>query len=185
MRPAPILIAAVLCVTAPGSGASIPAPQSGETLPDIDISGSPNGIVPLPESVPRVFRDVFVRYTKVVAPNGKPINILAQDGWSEARILKARNVLEHILNDVPGTLYGSDKSVVANTMADNRATLTLFNTEPDMREAFRGPLGQVDLGMKATRTTWRTARGTPPSKRCSTWCTTTASSRPCPRCNST
>ena len=125
--------------------------QRGETLPEIDISGSPNGIVLLPETVPQVFRDVFVRYTKVVAPNGKPINILAQDGWSEARILKARNVLEHILTDVPGTLYGSDKSVVANTMADNRATLTLFNTEPDMREAFRGPLRRVDLGMQDLR----------------------------------
>lgn len=141
-----LLMAAVLFAT--------PAPasrQRGETLPDIDISGSPSGIVLLPEDAPQVFRDVFVRYTKVVAPNGKPINILAQDGWSEARILKARNVLEHILTDAPGTLYGAEKSIVSNTMADNRATLTLFNTEPDMREAFRGPLRQVDLGMQDLR----------------------------------
>ncbi len=145
----PLLVAAVLW-GAPGGPAG-PAGQGGETLPAIDISGSPNGIVLLPEDVPQVFRDVFVRYTKVVAPSGKPIHILAQDGWSEARILKARNVLEHILTDVPGTRYGADKSIVANTMADNRATLTLFNTEPDMREAFRGGLRRVDLGMQDLR----------------------------------
>jgi hypothetical protein len=160
----PLLIAAVM-LGAPGGRAEPagpaalggpaalagPAGQGGETLPDIDTSASPNGIVLLPADVPQVFRDVFVRYTKVVAPNGKPINILAQDGWSEARILKARNVLEHILTDVPGTRYGADKSAVANAMADNRATLTLFNTEPDMRRAFRGPLRGVDLGMQDLR----------------------------------
>ena len=143
---APLLIVAALIGTTGGL-----FPQRGETLPYIDISTSPNGIVLLPDNVPLVFRDVFVRYTKVVAPNSKPIHILAQDGWSEARILKARNVLEHILTDVPGTRYGADKSIVANTMADNRATLTLFNTEPDMREAFRGPLRRVDLGMQDLR----------------------------------
>lgn len=141
-----LLITAVMVGTLGGG-----PEQRGETLPHIDISGSPNGIVLLPDDVPQVFRDVFVRYTKVVAPNNKPIHILAQDGWSEARILKARNVLEHILTDVPGTQYGADKSLVANMMADNRATLTLFNTEPDMREAFRGPLRRVELGMQDLR----------------------------------
>ena len=29
------------------------------TLPDIDISGSPNGIVPFPENTPSVFTDAF------------------------------------------------------------------------------------------------------------------------------
>ena len=144
---APLLVLAAVL----GGTSATAAPQRGETLPDIEISGSANGIVPLPENVSRVFRDVFVRYTKVVAPNGKPIHILGQDGWSEARILKARNVLEHILSDVPGTRYGADKSVVANAMADNRATLTLFNSEADMRTAFRGPLRRVNLGMQDLR----------------------------------
>ena len=116
----PLLIVAAMIGTAGGL-----FPQRGETLPYIDISTSPNGIVLLPDNVPQVFRDAFVRYTKVVAPNSKPIHILAQDGWSEARILKARNVLKHILTDVPGTRYGADKSIVANTMADNRANIIL------------------------------------------------------------
>ena len=141
----------LILVAVYGGTAASAAAQRGATLPDIDISGSPNGIVLLPENVSQVFRDVFARYTKVVAPNGKPIHILAQDGWSEARILKARNVLEHILRDVPATRYGADKSVVANAMANNRATLTLFNSEPDMRVAFRGPLRRADLGMQDLR----------------------------------
>ena len=60
----PLLIAAAMIGTAGGL-----SPQRGETLPDIDISTSPNGIVLLPENVPSVFRDVLVRYTKVVATN--------------------------------------------------------------------------------------------------------------------
>ncbi|HJO02715.1 MAG TPA: DUF885 family protein [Acidobacteriota bacterium] len=134
------------------AGAGVPAiPQAAEPLPNIDTATSANGVVALPQSVSPAIRGVFAKYTKVVAPNGKPIHILAQDGWSDARIVKARNVLEHILRDVPGTRYGSDKRIVANAMADNRATLTLFRTEPDMRAAFRGPLRQVDLGMQDLR----------------------------------
>ena len=127
--------------------------QSGAnaTLPAIDISGSPNGVVLLADDVPAVFTDVFVKYTKVVAPNGKPIHVLAQDGWSDARVVKARKVLEHMLTGYPDSQYGSNKTLVANTMADNKATLVLFNTSDDLREAMNGPLGQVDLGMQDLR----------------------------------
>ena len=131
--------------------ASTAAPQARTTLPEIDISVSPNGVVLLPDNVPSVFRGAFVKYTKLTAPNGKPIHILAQDGWSDARILKARNVLAHILTDVPGSRYGAHKALIANTMADNGATMALFNTEPDMRAAFRGPLREVEMGMQDLR----------------------------------
>ena len=119
------------------------------TLPDIDISGSPNGVVPLPDDTPSVFTDVFAKYTKVIAPNSKPIHILVQAGWPEDEIVKVRNVLEHMLTDHPGLEYG-DKSVVANTMADRKATMLLFNTSEDAREARRGPLGSTtDLQMQS------------------------------------
>ncbi len=49
------------------------------TLPDIDISGPPNGIVLLPANTPSIFTDLFTRYTNIIAPNGKPIHFLAQD----------------------------------------------------------------------------------------------------------
>ena len=130
------------------------------TLPDIDISQSPNGIVTLPENVPQVFRDVFVKYTKIYAPNGKPIHILAQDGWTDDQIKKGRNVLEFILTDSSGSEYGNDKSAIANAMADRKATMVFFNTEPDLRKAFRGPLrGATDLSMQDLRANENPAEG--------------------------
>jgi len=123
------------------------------TLPDIDISASPNGIVPLPDDVPEVFKEHFVKYTKVVAPNGKPIHILAQDGWTDDQIKHGRDVLEHILADYPGSAYGNDKTAVANSMSDKKATMVFFNTEPELRDAImRGGLaGATDLSMQDLR----------------------------------
>lgn len=130
------------------------------TLPEIDISGSPNGIVELPEDVPSVFRDVFTKYTKIIAPNGKPIHILAQAGWTDDQIKKGRNVLEFILTDFPGSEYGNDKSVIANAMADRKATMVFFNTEPDLHEAMRGPLRRgTDLSMQDLRGNENPAEG--------------------------
>jgi len=76
------------------------------TLPDIDISQSENGIVSLPANTPSLFIDIFSKYTKVTAPNGKPIHMLAQSGWTDDQIKKARNVLVHLLTDYPGSKYG-------------------------------------------------------------------------------
>ena len=72
-------------------------------LPDIDISVTDDGVVALPENVPDVFKQYFVKYTKVIAPNGKPIHILAQDGWTNDQIKHGRNVLEHILTNYEGS----------------------------------------------------------------------------------
>jgi hypothetical protein len=131
------------------------------TLPEIDISASSNGIVELPENVPAVFRDVFTKYTKINAPNGKPIHILAQAGWTDDQIKKGRNVLQFILTDYPGSEYGNDKSVIANAMADRKATMVFFNTEPDLHKAMRGPLGRgTDLSMQDLRGNENPAEGT-------------------------
>jgi hypothetical protein len=131
------------------------------TLPEIDISESPNGIVELPEDVPAVFRDVFTKYTKILAPSGKPIHILAQAGWTDDQIKKGRNVLQFILTDYPGSEYGNDKSVIANAMADRKATMVFFNTEPDLHEAMRGPLGRgTGLSMQDLRGNENPAEGT-------------------------
>ena len=131
------------------------------TLPEIDISASSNGIVELPEDVPSVIRDVFTKYTKIIAPNGKPIQILAQAGWTDDQIKKGRNVLQFILTDYPGSEYGSDKSLIANAMADRKATMIFFNTEPDLHEAMRGPLGRgTDLSMQDLRGNENPAEGT-------------------------
>jgi hypothetical protein len=135
--------------------------QEASTLLDIDITASPDGIVPLPEDVPLVFRNVFSKYTRIAAPNGKPIHMLAQAGWTNVQIKKARNVLQHILADFPGSAYGDDKSDVANAMSNRRATMVLFNTEEDLEAAMRGPLGDIiDLSMQDLRANECPAEGT-------------------------
>ena len=122
------------------------------TLPDIDISGSANGVVSLPENTPAVFSDVFSKYTKVVAPNGKPIHLLAEAGWAEDQIVKARNVMEFLLTDFPGSQYGSNKTSIANAMSDRKATMVLFNTSETLREGMRGGLrSATDLSMQDLR----------------------------------
>jgi len=120
------------------------------TLPDIDISGSPNGIVSLPEKTPSIFTTVFSKYTKIIAPNGKPIHFLIQDAWSDDKILKVRNIMKHFLTDYPYSKYGSNKAAVANAMSDRKSTMTLFNTSADARDAsFKG--NPTDL---ATQSLW-------------------------------
>ena len=115
--------------------ATVPTIAQQVTLPDIDTSGSSNGIVPFPPDTPAVFTEVFSKYTKLIAPNGKPIHFLIQDAWSDDKILKTRNIMQHILTDYPGSEYGDDKSAVANAMADRKATVTMFNTSVAANEA--------------------------------------------------
>ncbi len=120
-------------------------------LPDIDTSASADGIVDLPPGTPALFLRFFSRYTKVVAPNGKPIHLLAHESWTRGQILHARKVLEHILTDVPGSLLGSDKSAVANAMADRRATMVLMKDHRSMERAFRTGLDRANLFMQDLR----------------------------------
>jgi len=136
-------------------------PSDKISLPEIDISGSPDGIVHLPDYVPATYRNVFVKYTKITAPNGKPIHFLAQYGWTNDQIKKARNVLRYLLTSMPGSIYGCDKTAVANSMANRKAAMVLFNTEEDMRQAMRGPLGEkADLNMQDLRANECPAEGT-------------------------
>lgn len=83
------------------------------------------GIRPLDTSKRRLRREGFTKYTEVLAPNGKPIRIIAQPGVRNIAVARARNLLQFFLTDVPGTKYGADKRAVANAMADNRAMLMM------------------------------------------------------------
>lgn len=128
-----------------------PIPSGPDPLGPIDIGSDPGGIVTLPAGIDPRIADWFTRYTHILAPNGKPIRVLAQDGWSYDGIRRVRSVLEHLLADVPGSRYGSDKSAVANAMADRRATMVLFNEVDAMERAFDGSLGEVELGFQDLR----------------------------------
>lgn len=85
------------------------------------------GITSVPENLGSSYTSMFNRYTKVTAPNGGVIHIVAQSQITNEQIVRARGVLEHYLGNYPGSLYGSDKSAVANKMADNKAILLLLN----------------------------------------------------------
>lgn len=127
------------------ASSAMPRPDGGYAtqLALIDIAASPTGIVLLPVTAPAVFRDVFVKYTKVIAPNGRPIHLLAQSDWTDDKLLKARSVLEHMLTDFPGSAYGSRKADVANAMTAVNAALILFNDSQAARKAMQGPLSEV------------------------------------------
>lgn len=100
-----------------------------DVLDNIDISSSPLGVVPLPEELGKTLNGLFSKYTKHIAPNGKPIHIFAQSGVSDLQVVRAREILKYHLTDAPGTQYGHDKGALANRMADVRATLMYTDTE--------------------------------------------------------
>ncbi len=110
-----------------------PTEPTTPTSPTTPTDTSENGISKtIPSNLGSVYNSKnFNRYTKVVAPNGGSIHIVAQNKITDGQILKARNVLQHYLTDYAGSLYGADKSAVANKMADNKAILVLLNGQDD------------------------------------------------------
>ena len=117
-----------------------------QTLPDnIDITGSPNGIVALPSTVHTVFKNVFDRYTKITAPNGQAIHFLLQSQVTDEMGVRAREVMRFYLTDVPGSQYGADKTAIMNRMGNWEAALVYFNTEQAAEQAFNGPLGNANI----------------------------------------
>ena len=112
-----------------------------EVLDNIDTSTSPLGVVPLPAELGKTLNGLFTKYTKVIAPNGKPIHIFAQSGVRDLQVVRAREILKYHLTDAPGTKYGSDKTAIANLMGDVRATLMYTDTQAHsfaMRPILRG-----------------------------------------------
>lgn len=85
----------------------------------------------IPSNLGKIYTSNFNRYTKVITPNGGKIHIVAQSDITDEQIVRCRSVLEHYLRDYPESIYGSDKSAVANKMADNNAILCLLNGQDD------------------------------------------------------
>ena len=102
---------------------------NSDMLDNIDTSTSPLGVVLLPEELGKTLNGLFAKYTKHMAPNGKPIHIFAQAGVSDLQVVRAREILKYHLTDAPDTQYGHDKTALANRMADVRATLIYTDTE--------------------------------------------------------
>ena len=80
-----------------------------------------------PATLSPIVTDVFNRYTAITTPSGGRIHVLAQAGVSDARIRRAREVLNQHLENLPGTIAGADKADVANSISGNCGTLAMFN----------------------------------------------------------
>jgi len=91
------------------------------------------GITAVPATLATTFTAAlkFDRYTKIDTSNGGAISILAQDEITDNQIIRARNILQHYLTNFPGSVYGADKSAVANKIADSGAVLMLLNGVDD------------------------------------------------------
>ena len=97
----------------------------GQANPELGIENI------IPSDLGKKYSNNFNRYTKVVTPNGGEIHIVAQSNLTDEQIVRARNTLEHFLENYPGSKYGSNKSELANKMAENGAILTLLNGQDD------------------------------------------------------
>jgi len=98
-------------------------------LQDIDITKTETGIVPLPNGFHKKMNEVFTKYTKITAQNGRPIHLFAQSGVDDEKLMRAREILRMYLSPVPNSEYGSYKFFVANSMADRNAALFFFDTQ--------------------------------------------------------
>ena len=89
------------------------------------------GIEPVARSAPKAYRQNYCKYVALQAPNGKLISIYAQDEITDEQMIRAANILDFYLTDLPASQYGFDKQSVFNTMANNGATLILMNGSDD------------------------------------------------------
>jgi len=89
------------------------------------------GITAIPTNKDIAMQNSFCKYMAIKAPNGKEIEIVAQSDISDEQLIRAHNILNFYLDNVPGTKYGKDKSAVANAMANNGARLLLLNGSDD------------------------------------------------------
>jgi len=128
-----VLLLLVSCAQRRGTDIQYDVPDkidiNYEVLDNIDISTAQYGVVPLPAELGKTLNGLFVKYTKHLAPNGKPIHIFAQANVTDLQLQRAREILKLHLTDVPGSKYGSDKTAIANLMGDVRATLMYTDTE--------------------------------------------------------
>ncbi|QDU34472.1 hypothetical protein KS4_25420 [Poriferisphaera corsica] len=89
---------------------------------------NPNlGITGIPADLEPEYKKAFNRYTEIIAENGKPIRIFAQNRLRNEQIIRSRSILEHYLTNLADSKFGHDKSKIGNAMANNHAQLLLLN----------------------------------------------------------
>lgn len=120
----------LMSVTACGGLSKNSSMDTASCAKDIE-KGRFDNITGIPEGSEQVYKNNFCKYTNLVAPNGKSIHFYAQDRISNEQMLRAKDILSFYLENVKGSQYGSDKSGVLNSMANNNATLIMLNGSDD------------------------------------------------------
>ncbi len=105
-------------------------------LPSFDISISETGIIDLPNNTDPIFLNVATRYTNVTAENGDLIPILIQDDYTIEQVAHVKRVLESYLVDMPGSDWGSNKSMVSNAIGATNSILLLLNDESEYENPY-------------------------------------------------
>lgn len=114
--------------------------------PNYQIYASENDLIRDTAQLGGVYAKYYSKYIQFMAPNGKPITIVAQDQVTDEQVLKAYNQLSFYLKD-----FGAyKKELIANAIADNHAVLVMPNGadgESEIpEEALQGqPLYQMEV----------------------------------------
>ena len=136
MRPIALLLLFCLALETGCDGSATPSSPGDETNLSSGGSLPPTAhpfcqqeevIKPLPATEREYINAGFDKYAQIIAPNGKPIKLFAQNDVSAEKLRRAHSLLHFFLTDVPNSKFGTDKSEVANKMADNNAILIMPN----------------------------------------------------------
>ncbi|WP_042144521.1 MULTISPECIES: hypothetical protein [unclassified Pseudoalteromonas] len=137
-----LILLAVLLTGCGGNSNNASSTDSTQTAGSTQTTGNTSttnpevsglGISDIPVELKKTYTTAlkFNRYTKVETPNGNAIHIIAQTDIMDNQIIRSRGILEHYLKNLPDSIYGEDKSEVANKMAENGAILLLLNGVDD------------------------------------------------------
>lgn len=74
--------------------------------------------------LPDVYNENYQKFIRYKTAAG-PILLVAQERVSDEQLLRAYNILDFYLTDVPGTAYGADKALIAERMAKQGAVLVM------------------------------------------------------------
>lgn len=126
-----LIISSIISCASCSTDDSIITPTTPVATLPTNTPAADLGITSVPASLGSNYTSNFVNYTSVTTPNGGTIHIVAQNLITNEQIVRCRGILEHYLKNFPGSIYGTDKSAVANKMAENGALLTLLNGQDD------------------------------------------------------
>lgn len=127
-----------------GSSTTDNGTPNGNTQVDGNTCVNDNafGIAQVPASASALYKTTFCKYLPLTVSNGKTIGFYAQAKVSDDQLIRAQRILNFYLEAVPNSNEGSNKTAIANRMADNGAHMMLLNGADGDIELSDGLQGQ-------------------------------------------